>query len=124
MTDSQKPRTVEEYLARLESPVREFLGELRELSREAAPHTEEGLKWGSPAYWTDTILFQFSGHRHHANFVFTPSTKEASAAEITEFAAAKSSVKLPYDAPIPHALLRRMIAHRLSEFEDDGVRWM
>lgn len=124
MTDPQKPQSVAEYLATFEPLVREFLTELRALSRAAAPHAEEGLKWGHPAYSTDTILFQFSGHRHHANVVFTPSTKEAFAVELAEFATGKGSVKLPYDAPIPHALLRRMIAHRLSEFEDDGVRWM
>ena len=33
-------------------------------------------------------------------------------------------MKLPYDAPMPEDLLRRMARRRLAEFEQDGVNWM
>ncbi|MEU8790768.1 hypothetical protein [Streptomyces sp. NPDC048643] len=34
------------------------------------------------------------------------------------------TVKLPSGTPVPTDLLRRMIAYRIREHEEDGVRWM
>ena len=118
------PTSVDEYLDSFDDAQRSRLGQLRELCRRYAPEATERLKWGSPAYWTETILFVFSGHKHHMNLVFTPSTKEAFASELKGFDTGKGSIKIPYDTEIPTALLERMIAHRIREFEVDGVKWM
>ena len=76
--------TVEDYIDAFEPSARALLGEFRELSRQAAPDAVEGLKWGDPAYshQQGTILFLFSGFRHHANMVFTPSASGAFDAEL------------------------------------------
>lgn len=121
-----KPKTVDDYIAGFPDEVRERLDELRRVSQRAAPGAAEGLKWGDPAYIHErgTILFMFSGHKAHANFVFTPSTREAFAAELTEYRTGKGSVALPYDAPVPTDLLTRMVKYRIGEYEADGVNWM
>lgn len=119
-----KPSTVDEYLDAFPDTAQALLRQLREISRAGAPNAVEGLKWGSPAYSLDTILFVFSGHKSHANFVFTPSTREAFAKELTAFKTGKGSVQLPYTEPVPSELLNKMIQYRLKEFETDGVKWM
>lgn len=123
-----RPQTVEEYLEGFTGPARELLEQLRALAREAVPAASEAIKWGSPAWVhsSGTILFVVSGHAKHANIVFTPSTREAFDADLdlAGFATGKGSVKLPYGRPIPGDLLRRMIAFRVREHEDDGVLWM
>ena len=73
-----RPENVDEYIATFNDLARqEFLRGLRDLSRANAPSAGEGIKWGTPAYFLDSILFVFAGYTKHANFVFTPSTKEA-----------------------------------------------
>lgn len=126
MTRPAKPTTVEEYIAVLDEPAAARMRELRALSRDAVPWAREALKWGSPAFLhpSGTILFVCSAHRHHANLTLTPSTREAFDQELAAFETGKGSVKLTYDAPVPTQLLRRMIAHRVREHEDDGVNWM
>ncbi|WGW10582.1 DUF1801 domain-containing protein [Saxibacter everestensis] len=119
-----KPETVEQYIDSFPDVVRQRLQELRELSRSNAPDAVEGLKWGSPAYSSGTILFVFSGHKKHANFVFTPSTLRAFIDELDGYATGKGSVQLPYDKPVPSEVLGRMIGYRIREYEDDGVKWM
>jgi uncharacterized protein YdhG (YjbR/CyaY superfamily) len=121
---AKKSTTVDEYLDEFPGPAQALLRQLREISLAGVPRATEGLKWGSPAYSLDTILFVFSGHKNHANFVFTPSTREAFARELTGFKTGKGSVQLPYTDPVPTELLGRMIQHRVNEWESEGVRWM
>ncbi|GAA1863724.1 iron chaperone [Brevibacterium marinum] len=122
--DTGRPRDVDDYIAGFEEPKQDFLRRLRDLSRANAPTATEGLKWGNPAYFLDTILFVFAGYSEHANFAFTPSTKEAFAERLSGFDTGKGTIKLYYDREIPVDLLAEMIAYRIREFEVDGVKWM
>ncbi|MBC9713691.1 DUF1801 domain-containing protein [Streptomyces sp. TRM66268-LWL] len=121
-----KPTTVDEYLEGFAGPGRALLEQLRALAHRAAPDASEEVKWGHPAWVhpSGTILFAMSGHKEHANFVFTPSTREAFDAELVPYATGKGSIKLPYGQPVPAELLGRMIAYRVREHEVDGVKWM
>lgn len=103
-----------------------MLNQLRALLRDAVPHATEQLKWGHPAYVhpDGVILFMISAHKAHASFAVTPSTRAAFTASLVGYRTGKGSVALPYDAPLPQAILRKMVAFRIREYEDDGVKWM
>ncbi|AUI49567.1 iron chaperone [Arthrobacter crystallopoietes] len=116
--------SVDAYIGSFAEDVQLRLRELREISRNCAPNATEGLKWGHPAYSLGTILFVFSGHQKHANFVFTPSTLAAFSDQLIGYKTGKGSIQLPYDAPVPTDVLSRMIAYRIREYEKDGVKWM
>lgn len=123
--DQSRPSDVDEYIAGFDDVSKQdFLRRLRDLSRANAPTAAESLKWSTPAYSLDTILFVFAGYALHANFVFTPSTKDAFADRLSGFDTGKGSIKLYYDREVPVDLLAEMIAHRIREFEVDGVKWM
>lgn len=121
-----RPQTVDEYIDGFTGPGRELLEQLRALAHEAVPEASEAIKWGYPAWVhpSGTILFMVSGHARHASVAFTPSTCEGFDAQLAGFATGKGTVKLPYGQPVPGDLLRRMIAFRVREHEDDGVLWM
>ncbi|MFM9696049.1 iron chaperone [Streptomyces europaeiscabiei] len=121
-----KPQTIDEYIEGFAGQSREVLEQVRALARDAVPAASEAIKWGHPAWVhpSGTILFMVSGHAKHANIVFTPSAREAFDAALAGFATGKGSVQLPYGRPVPGDLLRRMIAFRIREHEDDGVLWM
>lgn len=121
-----RPTTIDEYLGAFPAAERALLEQLRRLAGEAVPDATEAIKWGNPAWVhpSGTILFVVSGHAEHVNFAFTPSTKEAFEAGLAGFDTGKGTVKLRYGQPVPEDLLRRMIAHRRREHEQDGVLWM
>ncbi|WP_167131464.1 iron chaperone [Paramicrobacterium chengjingii] len=119
-----KPRNVDEYISQFDDAKAGLLGQLRALCHEAAPNASEQLKWGSPSYSLDRILFVFSGHAKHANMTFTPSTRAAFDAELADFETGKGSVKLPYEAGVPRELLLRMMQYRVIELTRDNVNWM
>ncbi|MGW1714649.1 iron chaperone [Streptomyces sp. NPDC002156] len=121
-----KPQTIDEYIEGFAGESREVLEQVRALALDAVPEASEAIKWGHPAWVhpSGTILFMASGHAKHANVVFTPSTREAFDTDLADFTTGKGSVKLPYGRPVAVDLLRRMIAFRVREHEDDGVLWM
>lgn len=121
-----RAQTLDEYIDGFAEPGRELLEQIRALVTETVPEASEAIKWGHPAWVhpSGTILFMVSGHTKHANFAFTPSTREAFDTDLAAFATGKGSVKLPYAQPVPGDLLRRMIAYRVREHEEDGVLWM
>ncbi|SDJ48648.1 iron chaperone [Streptomyces indicus] len=121
-----KPTTVDTYLAGFSGPARELLHQVVALIGRTVPSAAEAIKWGCPAWVhpSGTILFALSGHKAHANIVFTPSTREAFAPELSAYDTGKGSVKLPYGKPVPEELLARMMAYRVREHEEDGVKWM
>ena len=123
--DQSRPESVQDYVDGLDGAARQCLQELRVVSVDSAPQAEETLKWGHPAYLhrSGTILFVVSAHARHANMVFTPSTRQAFDAELVEFVTGKGSVQLRYGSKVPAELLRRMIAHRIREHEEDGILW-
>lgn len=121
-----KPATINEYINAAPPLGRALLNERRDLSREAAPDAVEQIKWGHPAYVHSdgVILFMFSGHKAHASVAFTPSTRAAFEAELTQYRTGKGTVALPYDTPPPRPLLTRMVMYRVREHKHDGVNWM
>jgi len=121
-----RPQSIDDYLEGFTGQDRELLERLRALAQQAAPRATEAIKWGYPAWVhpSGTILFMVSGHAKHGNITFTPSTREAFDADLAGFSTGKGSIKLPYGQPVPDDLLRRMIAFRVREHEDDGVLWM
>lgn len=64
----------EDYFVRLEPYQRPHLEALRDLSRRAAPHAREVLKWNQPTYVLDdnTTLRMLQNFKHHCSLRFTP----------------------------------------------------
>ena len=121
-----KPTTVDEYVNATSQPGRERLVEIRALCRSAAPDAVEAIRWGHPTYLhpDGVILFMFSGHKAHASIAFTPSTLRAFEAELSPHRTGKGTVAVPYESELPSGLLRRMIEHRITEYEAGGIKWM
>jgi hypothetical protein len=57
------PATVDDYIKRLESPMREIAEELRHIVREAAPQAKEAIKWGMPVYERNGNFCAIDGSR-------------------------------------------------------------
>ena len=89
-----------------------------------APRATEAIKWGSPVFVDGRILFAFAAYRSHLNFMPTPSAMKPFKKELARFKTGKGSIQLPYDQPLPKALIRRIAAFRVKELREKDVRWM
>ena len=46
------------------------------------------------------------------------------AKELTRFKTGKGSIQLPYEQPLPRALIRRIAAFRVRELREKDAKWM
>lgn len=120
-----KLTTVSEYIDRFSGEQKAKLQELHAIIRKNLPDTDEMLKWGAPATLDKDgmILIVFSGHKDHMNLVGTPSTLEAIRDELGDYETGKGAIRLPYDKPLPTALIKKMLHHRADEYHKHGVKW-
>ena len=113
-----KPKTVAEYIAAAPKRPRPHLRELRAILRKVAPNAREMLKWGNPAFEQGRILFAYSAYKSHLNFMPTPSTIKAHKKDLAKFTTGMGSVQLPYDQPLPTALVRKLASFRMRELKE------
>jgi uncharacterized protein YdhG (YjbR/CyaY superfamily) len=119
-----KPTTVIQYIAAAPKEARPRLRELRAILKKVAPGAKETLKWGSPVYEEGRILFSYAAHKSHINFMPTGPALVPFKKELAGYQTGKDTIQLPYDKPLPKALIRRIAAYRLKQVRDRGARWM
>jgi uncharacterized protein YdhG (YjbR/CyaY superfamily) len=119
-----KPATVDEYIKAAPPKARAKLRELRALLKSTAPKAKETLKWGSPVFEEARILFAYAAFSTHLNFMPTPSAMRPFKKELAKFTTGKGTIQLPYDKPLPKALIRKIAAYRVKELREKDVRWM
>lgn len=124
MSTIDKPKTVVEYINAAPREARKKLREMRACLRKSAPGAEESLKWGTPAFSYQRILFSYAGFKHHIGFYPTPAAINAFEKDLAPFKTAKGSIQFPLEKPLPLSLIRRIAAFRIREVKECDSKWM
>ena len=118
---AEKPTTIDEYIAAAPEEHRAQLAELREILSGVAPDATEEIKWGSPAYSRDRILFSFKASKKHLTFVPTRTGLEAFRDELEGYDTATDSVMFPWGEPLPKELIEKLARFRVDEVAGGGL---
>jgi len=112
-----RARTIDDYLAGLSEDQRAALAKVRRAIRAAAPRAEECFSYGLPAFRLDgKVLVGFGATaRHCAFYPMSGTTVAAHRAELAGYATTKGSIRFQPDAPLPAALIRKLVAARIAE---------
>jgi uncharacterized protein YdhG (YjbR/CyaY superfamily) len=100
------------------------LRELRAILKKVAPNATEAIKWGSPVFEENRILFSFKAFKSHINFMPTRSALEPFKEELTGFKTGKDTIQLPYDKPLPKALITKIATYRARDVRENDAHWM
>ena len=119
-----KPTTVTAYIATAPKEARTKLREIRAILKKVAPHATETLKWGSPVFEAERILFSYTAYKSHLNFMPTGPAMEPFKKELAAYKTGKDTVSFPFDKPLPKALIRKIAAYRVKQVRDKDARWM
>jgi uncharacterized protein YdhG (YjbR/CyaY superfamily) len=112
-----KPRTVDEYLAGLNSDQRAALEKLRKTIRAVAPKAEECISYGLAAFRLNgRPLVAFGAWANHcALYPMSASTTEAFKDQLKDFETSKGTIRFQADKPLPAALVRNLLKARIAE---------
>lgn len=113
---------IEAYIRQFPDNVQEILMHIRKLIKDLAPHAEETIAYGMPAYKTNNKpLVYFAAFKNHIGLYATPSGHHAFRDELSGYKQGKGSVQFPLHQPIPYRLIEKIVKFRVSE-NDEKVK--
>jgi uncharacterized protein YdhG (YjbR/CyaY superfamily) len=107
--------TIDEYIAGFPENVQNYLQQMRNTIRKAAPSAEETISYAIPTFKLNGNLVHFAAFKNHIGFYPAPSGIEAFRKELAPYPGAKGSVQFPLDKPLPLNLITRIVKFRLEE---------
>jgi len=114
---SEKPTTIAAYIAAAPAAGQPHLRRLHAVLRAAAPQAQEVIKWGTPFFVEPRFLFAFSAHKAHLDFTPSPEGLAPFREELAAYRTTNNMLQLPYDLPLPEALIRRIAEQRVRELQ-------
>ena len=112
---SKRAATIEEYIRAAPAAGQPHLRRIHAILQEVAPKAEQTIKWGMPFFIEPRFLFSFSAYKSHLNFAPSEGALLRFAKELQGHRTTKNMLQLPYDEPLPEALIRRIAKDRLRE---------
>jgi uncharacterized protein YdhG (YjbR/CyaY superfamily) len=107
---------VEAYIAAAPEPARAGLVQLRETIRSAVPkEAVEVISYGIPAFALPKPFFGYAAFKNHLSVLpFSGSLFDSFTEELKSYSRTKSSLHLPFDKPLPAALIRKLVRSRVA----------
>jgi uncharacterized protein YdhG (YjbR/CyaY superfamily) len=122
---SAPPKDIDEYLAGVLEPARSTLETLRALLRRLAPaEATETISYGIPTFKYKGSLVAFAAFTNHCSlFPMNASLIKAFAKELKSYETSKGTIRFAVDKPLPAALVKRIVAARVTDNETKKRRW-
>jgi uncharacterized protein YdhG (YjbR/CyaY superfamily) len=115
---TQKPKNVDEYLARVPQPARATLQKMRAAIRSAVPsQATETISYGIPAFKHEKVLVWFAAFSDHCSLFPTASVIDAFKDELKPFSTSKGTIHFPMDKPLPTTLIKKLVKARVAQNE-------
>ena len=111
----KRPATIAEYIRAAPREGQPHLHRLYAILKSVAPQAEETIKWGTPFFVEPRFLFSFSAFKAHLNFAPTAAAMKAFRKELKKHSTTEHMLQVPYDEPLPEALVRKMAEYCLRE---------
>lgn len=109
-----KVKNIDEYIAGFPDDIQKLLQQIRTIIRKAAPHAEEVISYGMPAYKQHKVLVYFAACKNHIGFYPTGSGIEAFKEELTAYKFSKGAIQFPFDKPLPSALITKIVKFKIA----------
>lgn len=106
---SDKPRTVDEYIASQREAVQPVLREIRALIRGVIPDAKEVIAWAMPSYKFHAYIVHFAAHKTHLGFYPGIAAMIKFQDRLKGYHTSKGAIQFPYSKPLPKELIADMV---------------
>jgi uncharacterized protein YdhG (YjbR/CyaY superfamily) len=110
----KRPATITEYIAAAPAAGRPHARRLYRILKRVAPRATETIKWGTPFFVEPRFLFAFSVHKGHLSFAPMAAALAHFHDELAQYDVTKNFLRIPFDQPLPEALVRKIARHCVS----------
>ena len=117
----QKPVDTDTYIAGYPKETQKNLKLLRATIKKVAPHAEEIISYGMPAYKWNGMLVYFAAYEKHIGFYPGSSGIAAFKKELASYKTSKGTVQFPVEEPVPLPLIARIVKFRLKENQEKAL---
>ncbi|TLV03750.1 iron chaperone [Dyadobacter luticola] len=114
---TQKPTTVDEYIARFPADVQPVLSEVRAAILDVIPDAEERISYDMPTFYMNgSYVIYFAGWKKHiALYPIIGIAAEKLQDELAGYKGSKSSVHFPLNKPMPIDLIKKIVKVKLED---------
>lgn len=115
---------IDAYLATLPDDMRDALENLRRTIQAAAPDAIEAISYGAPAfeYRGRPLVAYRAAKAHCAFYPMNPAVIEAHRDELRAYDTAKGTIRFTPEAPLPDALVTKLVKARVAEVDASSTR--
>jgi len=115
-----KFKTIDDYLATVDSDKRAVLEKLRKTIKSIVPKAEECFSYGLPAFRLNgkPIAAFAAAAKHCAYYPMSGSVIAALKEELKDYETSKGAIRFQADKPLPATLVRKLLKARLAENSD------
>jgi uncharacterized protein YdhG (YjbR/CyaY superfamily) len=111
--------SIDEYIGASPEHIRTPLEDMRRTIHEAAPEAVEAIAYQIPTFrLKGRNLVHFAAFKSHLGFYPTSSGIEAFSDDLSAYSTSRGTVRFPLEEPIPHDLVRRIVAFRVREVSE------
>src|SRR5437764_13602863 len=120
----RNPKTVDEYLASVNSDHSKALQKIRETVHAVAPNAQECISYGIPAFRLNGRALVFFGAwaNHCAFYPGSPASLKRFRSDLKGFQLSKGTIRFSPDNPLPVALVKKLVKARVAQIDDDRTR--
>ncbi|HQZ19006.1 MAG TPA: DUF1801 domain-containing protein [Vicinamibacteria bacterium] len=119
----KRPKTASQYIKAAPPAGQPHLRKLHAILKKAAPKAKAVIKWGNPFFVDPRFVYAYSAHKAHMSLAPTAEALVAFRRELEEYDTSKYFLRLPYDKPVPEALLRKIAKYRVRNMGDRDTFW-
>jgi uncharacterized protein YdhG (YjbR/CyaY superfamily) len=118
---ADKPKTIEDYLARVSEDQRRALEELRNAIRAIVPGAEEGFSYGLPAFRVEgrPLVAYGASKKHCSLYPMSPAVIEQLKDDLRSFETSKGTIRFSPEDPLPDDLVRKVVEARIADLQKD-----
>jgi uncharacterized protein YdhG (YjbR/CyaY superfamily) len=111
---------IDEYLDGVDEPERATLQRLRQSILAVIPDAEQCLSYGMPAFRVGgKVVAGFAAFKDHLSYLpHSGSVLAELAGDLAGYTMTKGSLHFPVDAPLPDALVAKLVAARRAELPE------
>ena len=112
-----KPKTIDDYLARVSATQRAALEKLRRDIKAAAPAVEECISYDIPGYRLGSrLLVSFGAAKNHCAFYPGAHPIGAHNNELVGYDLAKGTIRFHAEKPLPAGLVKKLVKTRIAQY--------